>query len=85
LFQGGDALPLSRPDFMHPRRRTLCEFGVILLLPGSLGGAKRIALLLDFDFAPGYFGKERAAPTLTDKLVDVGNDIYWEDDVCPLG
>ena len=45
-----------RPHLAHPRCRAVLQFGMVCILPSSLGSTQRVALLPALDFVAGNLG-----------------------------
>ncbi len=69
----------------NPRFGAVLQLGMVLIFPRSRGVPKSFALAADLDFATGHFRQEGAPPPLADQLVDVGDQVDRQDDVCPAG
>ncbi len=75
----------SSAHLAHPGGSAVLQFGVILVLPGSSGLAKCVALAAALNFLASYLGQKCTAATPADEFIDVFNQVYGEDDMRPLG
>lgn len=62
-----------RAYLAHPSGGTVLQFGMIFVLPGSLGGAQRVALQVALDFVVGRFGNKGTAALFANQFVDLGS------------
>lgn len=74
-----------RAHLAHPSGRSVLQFGMIFILPCSLGGTQRIALLATLNFVADNLGDKRTAASLTDQLVDIGHHVDRQDDMRSSG
>jgi hypothetical protein len=81
LFQFLKALCVSGPDLPHPSCGPLRKLRMVFLFPGAPGCSQGIALLPDFDLAPGDFSEDCTAAPFAHQLVDIGHNVNRENDM----
>jgi hypothetical protein len=82
FFEPALALLAQFPD---PLRRTLLQFGVVLVLPGAGRGLESLDLASAHELLLGRFGQEVAALARADQPVDVLDQLLSENDAGAFG
>ena len=65
----------------YPGGGAMFEFRVVLVLPSARGFSEGITLPSPLNLLASDLGKKRAAPTLADQFVDIGDQVHWQDHV----
>ena len=68
-----------RTHLAHPSDGSILRFRMVFIFPSSVGGPQRIALLTTLNFVAGDLNEERTAAPFPNELVDVGNEVNWQD------